>query len=51
MPRFGMLQTTTESRMPDNAWFYHLAYIIATAIYIAYAVSLGRRLKGLNTPK
>ena len=26
--------------MPDNAIFYHLAYAVATGIYVLYAASL-----------
>jgi hypothetical protein len=34
--------------MPDNAGFYHAAYVIAIAIYVLYAVSLRRRLGRIN---
>lgn len=37
--------------MPDNARFYHLAYVIAIAVYVIYAISIRRRMNSLNTQK
>ena len=31
--------------MPDNAIYYHVAYIASAAIYVSYAVSLYWRWK------
>lgn len=31
--------------MPDNAGYYHLAYAVATGIYVLYAVFLVMRWK------
>lgn len=29
--------------MPDNAWYYQVAYVAAAAVYLGYAVILLRR--------
>ncbi len=34
--------------MPDNAGFYHAAYIVAVVIYVVYAISIGRRTAKLR---
>ena len=31
--------------MPDNSFFYHAAYAVATAIYVGYAIVLAARRK------
>ena len=39
--------------MPDNAFFYHAAYVVAATIYVAYAVSIvvrRRAVRRLRTP-
>lgn len=35
--------------MPDNKIYYHLAYIVATAIYIGYALTLYARWKRVRS--
>lgn len=34
--------------MPDNAGYYHVAYVVAIGIYVLYAISLRRRIQRLN---
>ena len=46
-----MPNSTAERWMPDNAGFYHVAYGLALAIYLLYAISLGRRIRRLNDHK
>lgn len=49
----AMLRSNGEDgNMPDNARFYHIAYVVAIAIYALYAHSIRRRMSGLdNSPK
>ncbi|HUQ46983.1 MAG TPA: hypothetical protein VM053_01930 [Gemmatimonadaceae bacterium] len=37
--------------MPDNAVFYHLAYGISAAIYVAYAVRLSMKRSKLRSQR
>jgi len=34
--------------MPDNAFYYHVAYAAAIAIYVMYALSLVKRKRSLR---
>jgi Ca2+/H+ antiporter len=34
--------------MPDNSGYYHAAYIVATVIYLTYAVGLYFRLRRMR---
>lgn len=46
-----MPNSSREGRMPDNAIYYHLAYIVAIAVYVLYAISIRRRINRLSGPK
>ena len=37
--------------MPDNAGYYHLAYVIASAIYISYSVRLAMKRSKLKSER
>lgn len=37
--------------MPDNAGYYHLAYVVASAIYIAYSVRLAMKRSKLKSKR
>lgn len=39
----AMARIRRRRTLPDNAIFYHLAYAVATGIYVAYAVLLAVR--------
>jgi hypothetical protein len=47
----GTLYFTGRRSMPDNAGFYHVAYVVAIAIYVLYAFSLRKRIAGLRGTK
>jgi hypothetical protein len=40
-----MEQIQRGTAMPENAGYYHLAYAVATGIYVIYAVTLVIRWK------
>jgi hypothetical protein len=37
--------------MPHNAGYYHLAYVVASAIYVAYSLQLAMKRKKLKAGK
>jgi hypothetical protein len=37
--------------MPDNAGYYHLAYVIASVIYIGYSLRLAMKRNKLKTER
>ena len=47
----GMPSSGKETCMPDNARYYHLAYVVAVVIYALYALTILRRRKALGDPK
>ena len=49
MPSLVMERTRRSRTLPDNALFYHLAYAVATAIYVGYSLLLLARWKRVNT--
>ena len=34
--------------MPDNAFYYHAAYVVAATIYVAYALSIVVRRRAVR---
>jgi len=37
--------------MPDNAGYYHLAYVVASVIYISYALRLAMKRNKLKSER
>jgi hypothetical protein len=37
--------------MPHNAGYYHLAYVVASAIYVAYSLQLAMKRKKLKSER